>query len=229
MPGSISKKLFKAGELVSYATGVALTGFFLVQIAQGEVERRSGIEQFQQLASIDFSDPQAAAEAPTFEDTTGNPDTTLWAPGRIADYEASLKADLPPIIGILEVPSVGLEVPVYPTDSEMAMDRGAGVIDGMAYPHEPGNIGIAGHRDGYFRVLKDVNVGDTLRLQTFEGPKSFTIDNVQIVEISDTHLLQDTNDQTVTLVTCYPFYFVGHAPQRYIVTASLDTTNVNQQ
>jgi LPXTG-site transpeptidase (sortase) family protein len=229
MPGSISQRLFKAGELLSYAAGVSLTGFFLVQIAQGEVERRSGIEQFEQLASIDFSDPDAAADAPAFEDTTGEPDTTLWAPGRITDYQASLKADLPPIIGILEVPSVGLEVPVYPTDSEMAMDRGAGVIDGMAYPHEPGNIGIAGHRDGYFRVLKDVKVGDTLKLQTFEGPKSFTIDNVQIVEITDTHLLQDTNDQTVTLVTCYPFYFVGHAPQRYIVTASLDTTNVNQQ
>ena len=229
MPVSVSQKLFKAGELLSYAAGLALTGFFLVQIAQGEVERRNGIEQFEQLATIDFSDPAAAAEVPAFEDTTGNPDTTLWAPGRIADYEASLKADLPPIIGILEVPSVGLEVPVYPTDSEMAMDRGAGVIDGMAYPHEPGNIGIAGHRDGYFRVLKDVEVGDTLMLRTLEGPKSFTIDAVQIVEISDTHLLQDTNDQTVTLVTCYPFYFVGHAPQRYIVTASLDTTNVNQQ
>jgi len=109
------------------------------------------------------------------------------------------------------------------------MDRGAGVIDGMAYPHEPGNIGIAGHRDGYFRVLKDVQVGDTLALQTLEGSKAFTIDSVQVVEISDTHLLQDTDDQTVTLVTCYPFYFVGHAPQRYIVTASLDTTNVIQQ
>ena len=229
MPVTVSQQLFRVGELFSYAAGVALTGFFLVQIAQGEVERRSGIEQFEQLASIDFAEAQAVADAPTFEDTTGAPDTTLWAPGRIADSQASLAADLPPIIGILEVPSVGLEVPVYPTDSEMAMDRGAGVIDGMAYPHEPGNIGIAGHRDGYFRVLKDVEVGDTLMLQTLEGPKRFTIDTVQVVEISDTHLLQDTNDQTVTLVTCYPFYFVGHAPQRYIVTASLDTANVNQQ
>ena len=229
MPGTITAKLFKTGEIVSYAAGVALTGFFLVQIAQGEVERRSGLEQFEQLASVDFADPEAAAAAPAFDNTAGNPDTTLWAPGRVADYEASLKAELPPVIGVLEVPSVGLEVPVYPTDSELAMDRGAGVIDGMAYPHEAGNIGIAGHRDGYFRVLKDVKVGDTLRLQTFEGPKQFKIDNVQIVEITDTHLLQDTYDQTVTLVTCYPFYFVGHAPQRYIVTASLDTTNVNQQ
>ena len=80
MPGSISQRLFKAGELLSYAAGVCLTGFFLVQIAQGEVERRSGIEQFEQLASIDFSDPDAAADAPAFEDTTGEPDTTLVQP-----------------------------------------------------------------------------------------------------------------------------------------------------
>ena len=162
-------------------------------------------------------------------DEVGQPDMTLWAPGRIADYEASLKAELPPVLGVLQVDSVGLKVPVYSTDTDLTMDRGAGVIDGMAYPHELGNIGIAGHRDGYFRVLKDVKVGDKIELQTLKGPKQFTINNVQIVEISDTHLLQDTEEQTVTLVTCYPFYFVGHAPQRFIVTASLDTTNVVQQ
>ena len=107
------------------------------------------------------------------------------------------------------------------------MDRGAGIINGMAFPHEPGNIGISGHRDGYFRALKDVNVGDKIILQTLEGPKHFVIDTTQVVEIADTALLQDTRQQTVTLVTCYPFYFVGHAPQRFIVTASLDTTDVN--
>ena len=229
MPGKLVGGIMKGGEWLSYTAGAVLTGFFLVQLAQGEVERRADISEFEQLASVDFSDPEAAQTVTTLSDDTGRPDRSLWAPGRIADYEASLKADLPPVLGILEVPSVGLKVPVYSTDTELTMDRGAGVIDGMAYPHEPGNIGIAGHRDGYFRVLKDVQVGDSLALQTLEGPKEFTIDSVQVVEITDTHLLQDTDDQTVTLVTCYPFYFVGHAPQRYIVTASLDTTNVIQQ
>jgi LPXTG-site transpeptidase (sortase) family protein len=159
----------------------------------------------------------------------GAPDTTLWAPGRIADYEASMESGIPQVLGLLEVPSVGLRVPVYPSDSELNMDRGAGIIDGMAYPHEPGNIGIAGHRDGYFRVLKDVKVGDKVLLQTLEGPKHFTINSKRVVEIDDRSVLQDTEDQTVTLITCYPFYFVGHAPQRFIVTASLDITDVNQQ
>lgn len=229
MPRQFGKQLVRTVEYISYFAGVVLSVFFVVHLAQGEVDRQGDIEQFQQMASLDFSDSAAQVVETGISDEVGQPDMTLWAPGRIADYEASLKAELPPVLGVLQVDSVGLKVPVYSTDTDLTMDRGAGVIDGMAYPHELGNIGIAGHRDGYFRVLKDVKVGEKIELQTLKGPKQFTINNVQIVEISDTHLLQDTEEQTVTLVTCYPFYFVGHAPQRFIVTASLDTTNVDQQ
>lgn len=229
MPRLFGKHLVRTVEYISYLVGVVLSVFFVVQLAQGEVDRQSDIEQFQQLASLDFSEPAAQVIDTGLSDEVGQPDMTLWAPGRVADYEASLEAELPPVLGVLEVASVGLKVPVYSTDTELTMDRGAGVIDGMAYPHELGNIGIAGHRDGYFRVLKDVKVGDKLELQTLKGLKQFTVSDVQVVEIADTHLLQDTEEQTVTLVTCYPFYFVGHAPQRFIVTASLDITNVDQQ
>lgn len=231
MPVNTGKVLLRAGEWSSYAAGLVLGGFFVVQLAQGEVERRSDIAQFEQMAAIELtrSSELPANKVSTLADTTTRPDMSLWAPGRITDYEVSLRADLPQILGVLEVASVGLKVPVYPTDSELSMDRGAGVIDGMSYPHEGGNIGIAGHRDGYFRVLKDVQIGDTIALQTLQGSKDFTVDSVQVVEITDTHLLQDTDDQTVTLVTCYPFYFVGHAPQRFIVTASLDSTILIQQ
>jgi LPXTG-site transpeptidase (sortase) family protein len=197
--------------MLSYLAGILLMGFFVSQLALGEVQRRQDIAAFEQ----------------SFQ--AGTPDTSLWAPGRIADYEASMRGALPQVLGLLELPSVGLKVPVYPSDSEINMDRGAGIIDGMSYPHEAGNIGIAGHRDGYFRVLKDVQVGDKIRLQTIEGPKQFTIDSRQVVEVDDRSVLQDTEDQTVTLITCYPFYFVGHAPQRFVVTASLDITDVNQQ
>jgi LPXTG-site transpeptidase (sortase) family protein len=233
MSGKLSLLVFRSGELLSYSAGVLLAGFFVVQLAQGEVQRQDGIAEFEQMAQASAAaqgNEQAgatAADAQDFENT-GEPDTSLWAPGRLADYQASLKADLPPVLGVLEVPSVGLKVPVYSTNTELVMDRGAGIIDGMAYPHEPGNIGISGHRDGYFRVLKDVQVGDTIVLQSLEGEKHFKINATKVVAISDTTLLRDTDDQTVTLVTCYPFYFVGHAPKRFIVTASLDTPDVNQ-
>ncbi len=227
----------RSGELLSYIAGIALTGFFAVQLAQGEVERQGAISAFEDqvlLASSAVSmDAEIEANNPATAPAVGfnvddAPDTSLWAPGRIADYKKSLTADLPPILGVLEVPAVGLEVPVYQTSSELVMDRAAGVINGMAYPHEGGNIGISGHRDGYFRALKDVQVGDLILLQTLEGEKRFTIESTTVVDKTDTHLLKDTREQTVTLVTCYPFYFVGHAPQRFIVTASLDTTDVNQ-
>jgi LPXTG-site transpeptidase (sortase) family protein len=200
-----------------------LLAFFVSQLAQGEVQRQAGIVAFEQRATGD------AAPAPTLDlSGTEQPDTSLWNAQRVQDYQASLGRDLPPVLGVLEIPSVALKVPVYQTNTELVMDRGAGVIDGMAYPHEPGNIGISGHRDGYFRVLKDIEVGDTILLQTLEGNKRFHIDATHIVEIEDETLLRDTDDQTLTLVTCYPFYFVGHAPQRFIVTASLDTTYVKQ-
>lgn len=228
--------VIRSGELLSYAAGIVLTGFFAVQLAQGEVERQGAIAAFEDQLTLASSATQMTAEAPEQADAAPTasfdveetPDTSLWAPGRIADYQKSLTADLPPILGVLEVPAVDLEVPVYQTASELVMDRAAGVINGMAYPHEGGNIGISGHRDGYFRALKDVQVGDQIVLQTLEGEKRFTIEATTVVEKTDTHLLKDTREQTVTLVTCYPFYFVGHAPQRFIVTASLDTTYVNQ-
>ena len=136
-------------------------GFFAVQIAQGEIQRKGDIAEFTSIPQADVvSIPQAS-----------DPDTTLWAPGRVADYQTSLNADLPPVLGVLAIPSIGLEVPVYPSDSELLMDRGSGVIDGMSYPHEPGNIGIAGHRDGYFRVLKDVQPGDNCCYKHWKGQR----------------------------------------------------------
>lgn len=216
MRGSLRQFCLRAGEYLSYAGGIALTGVFLSQLALGEIQRRSGIAEFEAV-------PESLPV-----DHLPAPDTTLWSPERIADYQLSLQAELPPVLGVLSAPALGLEVPVYATDSELTMDRGAGVIDGMAYPHEGGNIGIAGHRDGYFRVLKDIAVGDRLVLQTLEGPKHFTVRHTRVVEIADTHVLADTDHQSLTLVTCYPFYFVGHAPQRFVVTATLDTTYVNR-
>ena len=236
MPVRLDALVYRSGELLCYAAGIVLSGFFLVQLAQGEVERQSGISEFQQAADAHIAESsitgQPPADAPAtefaFEQSVGEPDTSPWAPGRVADYQASLQAELPPVVGVLEIPSVGVKVPVYQSNSELVMDRGAGIIDGMAYPHEPGNIGISGHRDGYFRALKDIKVGDPILLETLEGPKRFHIAATEIVAIGDKRLLRDTKDQTVTLVTCYPFYFVGHAPKRFIVTAQLDTTYVNQ-
>ena len=148
------------------------------------------------------------------------PDMQLWSESRKAAYLDAIDAEPSPLLGTLSMPSLDILVPVYDTATDLNMDRGAGVIDGMSYPHEPGHIGIAGHRDGFFRALKDAQVGEELILQTINGEKRFRIDELLIVESDDSHYLQDTVEQRLTVVTCYPFYFAGSAPQRFLVRAS---------
>ena len=94
-----------------------------------------------------------------------------------------------------------------------------GRIKGTARPNEDGNLGISGHRDGFFRVLKDIQNGDEILLHTPEGVETYSVSSITIVPKDDVSVLDPTEDKTLTVVTCYPFYFVGHAPKRYIVKA----------
>jgi len=100
-----------------------------------------------------------------------------------------------------------------------------GHIAGSALPGEVGNVGIAGHRDGFFRALKDVKVGEAVELerQTSAGMRSdqYKVERISVVQPTDVSVVAPTSEATLTLVTCYPFYFVGSAPQRYVVQAKL--------
>jgi len=156
------------------------------------------------------------------------PDFSLWSPKRIEEYKESLTTDLAPAIGILRIPKVDIEAPVLEGTDDLTLNRGVGRIDGTARPGESGNIGIAGHRDGFFRGLKDVSTGDKIELATKEGTQTYIIDRIVIVERADVSVLAPRDRSTVTLVTCYPFYFVGSAPQRYIVQASLADSDRRQ-
>jgi sortase A len=149
------------------------------------------------------------------------PDFSLWSPKRIEDYKESLATDRAPAVGILRIPKVDIEAPVLEGTDDLTLNRGVGRIDGTARVGENGNIGIAGHRDGFFRGLKDVSTGDKIELITREGTQTYIIDRIVIVERADVSVLAPRDRSSVTLVTCYPFYFIGSAPQRYIVQASL--------
>jgi sortase A len=102
------------------------------------------------------------------------------------------------------------------------LNRGAGWIEGTAGLGSSGNVGVAGHRDGFFRGLKDINEGDAIEIATIDGSLTYKVSEIMIVEPKDVYVLEPTPDPSVTLVTCYPFYFVGNAPQRYIVRAVLE-------
>jgi sortase A len=201
---------FRTVEVASWALGVGLMGFFLSQLALGEVERVSDLAAF-----------EAAF-------TAQDPDQALWSPGRKTAWQEQKSAAPANVLAVLAIPDLGLKVPVYPDASDLNMDRGAGFVVGTAGPDEVGNIGISGHRDGFFRVLKDLEIGSELTLQTPKGMQRYRITQTQIVYPYDVEVLDPTEDQRVTLITCYPFYFVGSAPQRFVVTAELDNSYVNK-
>jgi sortase A len=102
---------------------------------------------------------------------------------------------------------------------DFTLNRAAGHIEATAEPGQDGNVGIAGHRDGFFRVLKDIHQGDAIELITTKQDIRYVVDELLIVNPQDVSVLQPRSRASLTLVTCYPFYFVGSAPQRFIVHA----------
>lgn len=171
-------------------------------------------------------DGEAGREAAleSFAANTAQPDQTLWSPERIRDYQASLRAVTDTPVAILRVPALHLEVPVFATVTDLHLNRGAGLIAGMGLPDTGGNVGIAGHRDGYFRALKDIEPGQLIEVETAARTHRFRVVTTEIVDPRDVRVLADTLDPTLTLVTCYPFYFLGSAPQRYIVRGAYEWT-----
>jgi sortase A len=153
--------------------------------------------------------------------TSNNLDFSLWSEHRIRDYEESLAGHLAPAIAILRIPKIHVEVPVLEGTDSLSLNRGVGHVTGTANPDENGNMAIAGHRDGFFRGLKDVALGDEIELATTGRTGTYIIDRISVVYPSDVSVLRTRPHASLTLITCYPFYFIGSAPTRYIVQASL--------
>jgi LPXTG-site transpeptidase (sortase) family protein len=121
----------------------------------------------------------------------------------------------------LEAPSVRLTATVLEGSDDRTLRRAAGHIEYTPRPGKPGNVGIAGHRDTTFRALRDVKVGDPLLLTTADRTFEYRVSRTWIVEPAELAVLDPTERPTLTLVTCYPFSFIGSAPKRYIVRADL--------
>ena len=147
------------------------------------------------------------------------PDQALWSPQRIAAWQKAADEPFPAPLAVLRIPKIRLEVAVLPGTDDRTLDRGAGHIEDTALPGAPGNSGIAGHRDGFFRGLKDIGPGDVIELDTLAGQQIFRVERTWVVDPEDVSVLDPTPASSLTLVTCYPFYFIGSAPQRFIVRA----------
>lgn len=188
-------------EAAAYIAGALLCSLFALAQADSALGSTNALEEF------------AASLNP--------PDQTLWAAGRVRDYQVAQQSPMK-AVAVLTIPTLKLEVPVFEHDDELSLNRGAGLVAGMGTPDTGGNVGIAGHRDGFFRVLKDIKVGDLIEVRTPIKLHRYRVTSIDIVEKTDKSLLADTDMPGVTLVTCYPFYYLGNAPQRFIVAATYE-------
>ena len=146
------------------------------------------------------------------------PDQSLWSERAKAAYAAAVGGSPP--VAELVIERLGLRAPVYLGTDRVTLNRGAGVIAGTALPGERGNVAISAHRDSFFRPLKDVVVGDVIELREEGRVQRFEVAAISIVDPLDVSVLEPTDAPVLTLVTCYPFYYVGFAPDRFIVRAT---------
>ena len=123
-------------------------------------------------------------------------------------------------IGEIAIPRLKLAVPVFEGDDDATLKRGAGHVPHTALPGAPGNICIAAHRDKFFRALRFIRPNDVIVLDTSQGEMRFVVHSTSIVKPTDIQVLLPAPHRDLTLVTCYPFYYVGHAPKRFIIHAS---------
>ncbi len=202
-------------ERLLLVAGLLMLGMYAIARIQGEVLSRAEVQRFMALQA------RSQEGAPRLEMGTDSPDFSLWSQKRIKQYQESLAAAFSPAVAVLRIPKIHLEVPVLQGVDDLTLNRAVGLIPGTALPGEDGNLGIAGHRDGFFRGLKDLQMGDPIELVTESKINTYIIDRIVIVDPSDVSVLARRVHTSVTLVTCYPFYFVGSAPQRYVIQASL--------
>jgi sortase A len=123
------------------------------------------------------------------------------------------------MMGRIEIPRLGLSVIVAEGTDEVTLRRAAGHIEGTQLPGTSGNVGIAGHRDTLFRALQNIRRDDVISFTTLQGAYRYRVVSTRVVGPYDVAVLSPDNHEILTLVTCYPFYFVGPAPDRFIVRA----------
>jgi sortase A len=197
---AVISALMKTLERALLAVGVLALAVFAGAHLDRALSSRAALEELKEPDTLDFG---------------------AWSKQRVTAYREALGVPHGPPLGALRLPKIGLEVPVFDGIDELTLNRGVGLIPGTARPGDDGNVALAGHRDGFFRGLKDVAEGDLLELRTRQETRTYVVDRIVIVDPDDVSVLDDLGAPTLTLVTCYPFYYVGHAPRRWVVQGSL--------
>src|SRR4051794_23478669 len=221
--------LLRDAESVFGFLGVILLTLFVGGMMYRDVTLQLGLRDFDKTRAVMMQSPQQLLDG----DGDGEKvDLSLWSQQRIQAYHESLALTKSMPLAVLRLDKFKIRVPVFQGTDELVLNRGAGWIEGTARPGETGNVGIAGHRDGSFRALKDIAIGDVIELSTTGAKATYAVDQIEIVYPDNVGVLLPRRLPAITLTTCYPFYFNGDAPQRFIVHTALrqqiDIKNIQQ-
>jgi len=174
-------------------------GFALVDAWNFQRREKRDLEQL-------LSEQRAASESTPQPDSYASP---KGAPAAATDG----------LIGRIEIPRLLLSVVVVEGIDKTTLRRAVGHIPGTALPGEAGNVGLAGHRDTFFRPLKDLRIRDEVQFSTLKGNFKYEVESLRVVDPDNVGVLASSGENVLTMVTCYPFYYVGPAPKRWIVRA----------
>jgi sortase A len=123
------------------------------------------------------------------------------------------------VIGEIQVPRLGLSAIVVQGDSAASLRRAVGHLSKSALPGELGNVALAGHRDTFFRPLRDIQLGDEIRFKTPEHSFDYLVESIEVVAPNDIQVLEPSTGHDLTFITCFPFHYVGPAPKRFVIRA----------
>lgn len=211
--GQSSMRVIRATQRLLFVIGLLLTIIYLAAYIHRTTSSYADLKRFEEA--------RAASSVRSDAERDVSVDYSLWSEKRIRDYQESLAMHLQAPSAVLRIPKVHLEVAVLEGTDDVTLNRAVGHIAGTGAPGTDGNVGIAGHRDGFFRVLKDIVPGDQIELLTSQGTNRYVVDHIALVQPNNVSVLRPRSGPSLTLVTCYPFYYIGSAPQRYIVEATI--------
>ncbi len=213
----------KLVETALWSSGVLLIALYFAGQGWAESSRQQGIAQFrvqkQQSPAATAPSTPPGISAHRVAESSNAVHQMPHVPIEVSTRQTNAHSADASAIALLRIPRIALEVPIGLDTSERVLLRGAGWVAGTAAPGSFGNVAIAAHRDTFFRGLKDVLVGDLIELETLERTDTYRVSALSVVKPTDVYVLADTGEAALTLITCYPFYFVGNAPQRFIVHA----------
>ena len=202
VPKQSLKNLLRWSQYGLLACGVAMLGYCVFVVVDTQVfqARESRILQrfLEDQHSMGIDSPQAKQ----------------LSPPKIPPASA-----MNGLVGRIEIARLGLSVMIVEGDDGKTLRRAAGHVPGTAMPGQPGNVGITAHRDTFFRPLRNIQMNDVITLTTLRGVYHYRVVSTKVVSPQDVEVLDPTGGEVLTLVTCHPFYFVGAAPNRFIVRA----------